>query len=98
MILNSGNPAWPHTLKPAPEYPALDQDVDCDFLIVGGGMSGAMMAYQLAARHQNIVLIDKRNIGGGSTAANTVFASKFERQIPDVHDPHLRRGDRRRFL
>ncbi|MEI0735667.1 FAD-dependent oxidoreductase [Paenibacillus sp. JTLBN-2024] len=49
----------------------LDQDVDCDFLIVGGGMSGAMMAYQLAARHQNIVLIDKRNIGGGSTAANT---------------------------
>ncbi|WP_339321926.1 FAD-dependent oxidoreductase [Paenibacillus sp. FSL W8-0194] len=71
MILNSGNPAWPHTLKPAPEYPALDQDVDCDFLIVGGGMSGAMMAYQLAARHQNIVLIDKRNIGGGSTAANT---------------------------
>ncbi len=71
MILNSGNPAWPHTLKPAPEYPVLDQDVDCDFLIVGGGMSGAMMAYQLAARHRNIVLIDKRNIGGGSTAANT---------------------------
>jgi len=71
MILNSGNPAWPHTLKPAPEYPVLDQDLDCDFLIVGGGMSGAMLAYKLAERREGIVLIDKRNIGGGSTSANT---------------------------
>ncbi|MDR9856857.1 FAD-dependent oxidoreductase [Paenibacillus sp. VCA1] len=71
MILNSGNPAWPHTMKPVPEYPALDQDLECSFLIVGGGMSGAMLAYKLAERHSDIILIDKRKIGGGSSAANT---------------------------
>ncbi|MCJ8013337.1 FAD-binding oxidoreductase [Paenibacillus sp. KQZ6P-2] len=71
MILNSGNPAWPHTLKPVPEYPALDQALECDCLVVGGGMSGAILAYKLTEQRIDTILIDKRKIGGGSSAANT---------------------------
>ncbi|MEC0238650.1 FAD-dependent oxidoreductase [Paenibacillus dokdonensis] len=71
MILNSGKLAWPHTLNPVPEYPALDQDLDCDVLVVGGGMSGAILSYELTNRKLNTVMIDKRSIGGGSSSANT---------------------------
>lgn len=71
MILNSGNLAWPHTLHPVPEYPSLDQDLDCDVLVVGGGTSGAMLTYELTKRKLNTIMIDKRAVGGGSSSANT---------------------------
>lgn len=71
MILTSGNPAWPHTLHPIPQYPMLNRDLDCDCLIVGGGMSGAILTYELARRNIRTVTIEKRTVGGGSTSANT---------------------------
>lgn len=71
MILNSGKLGWPHTLHPVPEYPALDHDLNCDVLVVGGGMSGAMLSHELTSRNLNTVVIDKGKIGGGSSSANT---------------------------
>ncbi|MBY0012979.1 NAD(P)/FAD-dependent oxidoreductase [Paenibacillus typhae] len=71
MRLNSGQMPWESTFKDRPVYPSLDEDLSCDCLIVGGGMGGAMMAYRLSLSGASAVLIEKRDIAGGSSHANT---------------------------
>ncbi|ASA20008.1 NAD(P)/FAD-dependent oxidoreductase [Paenibacillus donghaensis] len=71
MRLNSGQLPWENTLTNPPVYPVLQEDIHCDYLIVGGGMGGAMAAYRMSLEGADMVLIDKRAVGTGSTHANT---------------------------
>lgn len=71
MNLQSGTYYWPTTLTNAPTYPTLDQSIDCDVLIVGGGSSAAQSAYYLSDSKLKVVVIEKQTIGSGSTSANT---------------------------
>jgi glycine/D-amino acid oxidase-like deaminating enzyme len=52
-------------------YPSLRKNISCDILIVGGGLSGALMAYQFSREGYKCVVIDKRDVATGSTCANT---------------------------
>jgi glycine/D-amino acid oxidase-like deaminating enzyme len=52
-------------------YPSLRHNVHCDVLIIGGGLTGALMAFQLSQEGYDTVIIDKRDIGAGSTSTNT---------------------------
>lgn len=71
MDLKTGKMFWSETYKEAPNYPELTENIDCDVCIVGSGSSGAHCAYFLAETGLNVVLVDKRDIGAGSTMANT---------------------------
>ncbi|WP_342565165.1 FAD-dependent oxidoreductase [Paenibacillus sp. FSL R7-0345] len=71
MKLNSGKMPWEATYTSHPVYPSLEGDISCDCLIVGGGMGGASMAYRLSLSGASTVLIEKRDIAGGSSHANT---------------------------
>ncbi|WP_050614559.1 NAD(P)/FAD-dependent oxidoreductase [Bacillus testis] len=70
MDLSSGKTYWDHTYKGF-TYPVLENDVECDVLIVGSGSSGAHCAYFLADQGVSVTLVDKRTIASGSTVANT---------------------------
>ena len=53
-------------------YPSLHgQNETCEIVVVGGGISGALLSHALMEEHYNVILVDKRDIGGGSTAAST---------------------------
>lgn len=52
-------------------YSSLRHNISCDVLIVGGGVTGALMAYQLSGEGYKTIVIDKRDIGTGSTCATT---------------------------
>jgi len=52
-------------------YPSLRKDISCDVLIVGGGITGSLMAFQLCSEGYKTVLIDKRDVSMGSTSATT---------------------------
>lgn len=54
-------------------YPSLQEDVVCDVLIVGGGITGALMAFQLSAEGYRTIVIDKRDVSLGSTSATTAM-------------------------
>lgn len=71
MNLNSGNTPWKDTLKNPPAYPILEDTVRCDCLVVGAGMGGAMTSYLLSLNGAKTILIEKRQVGGGSSHANT---------------------------
>lgn len=73
MDLQSGKLYWTTTFLEAPVYPSLEEDIECDVLIVGCGTSGAQCAYYLVNSGVNVVLVDKRKAGQGSTSTNTAL-------------------------
>src|SRR5438105_3562457 len=71
MRLKSGCTFWPQIDPPAPDFPPLDRDIACDVLIVGSGITGALVAYHLAQSGVQCVMVDRRELVGGSTPAST---------------------------
>lgn len=71
MNLKSGLPFWlikdglPHT------FPKLDKNIETDVVIIGAGISGALVRYYLLNAGVNCTMIDARTIGLGSTSAST---------------------------
>ena len=73
MDLLSGKLYWPTTYPEPKTYPGLEEDINCDVLILGGGSSGAQCAHYLADTGLEVVLIDKGRFASGSTSANTAL-------------------------
>ncbi len=73
MDLKSGYPWWAIRNGLMHAFPPLEDDRACDVLVVGGGISGALIANELCAHGHDVVLIEQRDIGWGSTAASTAL-------------------------
>ena len=73
MNLTSDFPFWTISDGLIKTYPALSCSIQCNALIVGGGISGALLAHELVSRGVDCVLIDRRDIGHGSTSGSTAL-------------------------
>jgi len=71
MDLKSGQPFWPIKNGPLGHYFPLDQDVDCEVAIIGAGVTGALVAYYLTKEGIHTIIVDRREVGTGSTSATT---------------------------
>lgn len=71
MDLRSGSAFWPIRDGLVQTFPTLDSDVSCDVAVIGGGITGAIAAYHLVEAGLDTVLVDRRDVGGGSTSAST---------------------------
>jgi glycine/D-amino acid oxidase-like deaminating enzyme len=71
MDLRSGVPYWLRKNGWLHIYPPQSGDISADVIVVGGGISGALIADRLLREGLGVVVIDRRNIGEGSTAAST---------------------------
>ena len=58
-------------VKVAPSAGRLDGDKTCDTVVVGTGIAGISTAYELAAKGQKVILVDRGPIAGGITARTT---------------------------
>ncbi|RWO39540.1 MAG: FAD-dependent oxidoreductase [Mesorhizobium sp.] len=54
-----------------PSAPQLEQDVRCDVAVVGAGMAGVSIAYELALAGQSVVVVDRGRLLGGMTCRTT---------------------------
>lgn len=52
-------------------YPSLNQDIKTEVAIIGAGITGALMAYHLNKAGIACIVVDKRHVATGSTAAST---------------------------
>ena len=73
MDLKSGYPFWVVRNGLLHAFPPLQRDLRCDVAVLGGGISGALIADELVAHGHEVVVIDRRDIGWGSTAASTAL-------------------------
>ncbi|AMJ62314.1 NAD(P)/FAD-dependent oxidoreductase [Bosea sp. PAMC 26642] len=78
--LRSGRSPW--LVGPArPPGESLDHDIRCDVAIIGGGITGALLAEHLTAQGHAVVLVDREQEGFGSTAASTAML-QWEIDLP----------------
>ena len=73
MDLKSGYPFWAVRNGLMHAYPPLRQDLRCDVLVVGGGITGALIADELARHGHAVAVIEQRDIGWGSSSASTAL-------------------------
>jgi glycine/D-amino acid oxidase-like deaminating enzyme len=73
MRLRAGDPIWLVRKGPQAKYPSLSGTHDADVVIVGGGITGAAIAYFFAEAGVRVVLVEARRVGRGSTAASTAL-------------------------
>lgn len=62
-------------------YPSVQENIETEIVVVGGGISGALTAHALMEKGYRVTMIDKRDIGQGSTSASTSLL-QYEIDIP----------------
>lgn len=73
MDLKSGYPFWIVKNGLLNNFPALRDDVECDVLVVGAGITGALIGWHLQQDGHRVCVIDRREAGWGSTSASTAL-------------------------
>lgn len=73
MDLKSGYPFWPIRDGLPHAFPRLERDLRCEAAVIGGGITGALITDTLCRHGIEVVALDQREIGWGSTAASTAL-------------------------
>jgi glycine/D-amino acid oxidase-like deaminating enzyme len=72
---------WLINRKQIAGHRKLAKNIRSEVAVVGGGVSGALIAHRLVSLGMQVIVVDSRDIGMGSTMASTAILS-YE---PDVH-------------
>ncbi|PVG82349.1 hypothetical protein DDE18_12755 [Nocardioides gansuensis] len=59
-------------------FPRLASDLDCEVLVIGGGMTGTCTAWELATSGVDVVLLEATRIAGGTTGASTAKVTALQ--------------------
>ena len=73
MDLRSSYPFWLLDQGIIRSYPSLPGNIHTDVVVMGAGISGALSAWHLAKAGMKVIVVDKRHVGMGSTAASTAL-------------------------
>lgn len=81
MKLTSNEPFWLIKNGLLNSYPSLQEDIETDILIIGAGITGSLIAHQCMEDGFRTAIIDRREVGNGSTSATTSML-QYEIDIP----------------
>src|SRR5438477_4852558 len=82
--LRLGQPLWLRNAAKGPRYPMLHGHHQMDAVVVGGGMTGAVIANAFAAHGISVALVEANQVARGSTAASSALL---------LQEPDLGLGD-----
>jgi len=81
MKLRAGYPFWLIRDGLPYSYPKLEHDIETDVVIIGAGISGALVRYHLIEAGITSITVDARTVGLGSTCASTALL-QYEIDVP----------------
>jgi len=90
MNLHSEHPFWSVQSGLIHAYPPIENDIRCDAVVIGGGITGAVVANCLVDSGISCTVIDRRDIAQGSTSASTALL-QYEIDTP-LHELSARFG------
>ncbi|TDB60448.1 NAD(P)/FAD-dependent oxidoreductase [Arundinibacter roseus] len=73
MDLLSGQPYWFYKNGIIHSYPNQPENTTTDVILMGGGITGALIANALVKAGLRVVMVEKRHIGLGSTSGSTAL-------------------------
>ena len=89
MDLKSGYPFWAVSNGLMQAFPRLASDHRCDVAVLGGGITGALIADELASHGFDVAILEQRDIGWGSTAASTALLQyEIDTHLVDLAKRH----------
>lgn len=62
-------------------YPSVQKNISTEIVVIGGGITGALTSHALMDKGYKVTLIDKRDIGQGSSSATTSML-QYEIDVP----------------
>jgi glycine/D-amino acid oxidase-like deaminating enzyme len=83
--LRTGRAPWASGMRPPRR--SLEQDSRCDVLVVGAGITGALVAERLVREGRGVCIVDRERPGLGSTAASTAMLLwELDRSLASLTD------------
>jgi len=82
--LRTGQSVWDARRERGVAYLPLSADVKTNVLVIGAGITGAIIAEALSAAGHEVMVVDKRGPAKGSTAASTALV-QYEIDTPLTH-------------
>jgi glycine/D-amino acid oxidase-like deaminating enzyme/nitrite reductase/ring-hydroxylating ferredoxin subunit len=64
-------PYWTDSRDAPLRFPSLDEDLEVDVLVIGGGITGVSTAHLLVASGLKVALVERHRLGGGDTSHTT---------------------------
>src|SRR5436190_19380866 len=71
----SGATETPWLVQGHPKYPPMSEKLEVEVAIIGGGIAGLSVAYQLVREGRSVALLEDGAIGSGETGRTTAHLS-----------------------
>ena len=75
LDLRTGKPVWSINKLRIAQHKKLTNNIRSEVVVIGGGISGALIAHRLINLGMQVTIIDSRKIGAESTSASTAILS-----------------------
>ncbi len=74
MYMKKNESIW-EEYKTNSSYPTIDKNIETDIVIVGGGITGILIAHRLQSLHKKVIVLEKNHIGNGISKNTTAVIS-----------------------
>lgn len=80
------NSTW-QDYKRKKNFPKLEENLEADVVIIGGGLAGVLTSYLLGLERLSVVLLEKDQIGSFATPYTTAFITRdIDTDLTDIQD------------
>ncbi|KAF3064952.1 putative Rieske 2Fe-2S iron-sulfur protein YhfW [Daldinia childiae] len=89
------NPVWIHgdPFSKRPQFNPLSKDIETDVCIIGAGIAGISIAYELITRGREVVLVEARDVLSGETGRTSGHLSNaLDDMYPEIAKKHGKDG------
>ena len=72
---------WQDTINSNDKYESLNENIDVDILIIGGGITGCSTFYQFKDDNRKVVLVEKNRLGSGASSRSSAKITFLQEDI-----------------